>query len=213
MTQAQGSEELARIYGNRFFARRYKLNWRAPIVVGAFANVFDIPKKSKIIDLGCATGDLVAEWRKWGYEAHGIEGSIGAQPYLESRHVYFYDLSAPIEPQLTMDAVGMHMLNKFSLVTCLEVFEHIPPKNADTLVDNVCFFSDRIVISAAGPEQGGHNHVNCRVPMYWIKKFKERGFTTNMKKREQILDAWEPFKDKPGILAYYINLLVFEKEK
>lgn len=213
MTESQGSGELCRIYKPSFFSRRYKLNWRAPVVVGAFATVFDLPIKSKVIDLGCATGDLVAEWRKHRYNAYGIEGSRAAELYLESRFVYFFDLSAPILPQLESYNVGTHMYNKFSLATCLEVFEHIPHQYADTLVDNVCYFSDNIVISAAKPGQLGHNHVNCQPNVYWIRKFKERGFTTNMKKREQILDAWEPFKNKPGILAYYVNLLVFEREK
>lgn len=211
--QPQGSEELAKIYGPRFFARRYKLNWRAPIVVASLREVFQLPARSKVIDLGCATGDLVAEWRRLGFEAVGIEGSKGAQPYLESRHIYFLDLTAPLKENMKQIGLVPHMLNKFALVTCFEVFEHIAPKHADQLVDNVCMFSDSAVVSAAPPGQGGHHHVNCRPREYWTEKFKERGFTPNMKKREKILNLWEPFKNKPGILAYYINLLVFEKEK
>lgn len=211
MIKPQGSEELSKIYGPRFFARRYKLNWRAPIVIGALREVFQLPARSKVIDLGCATGDLVAEWRKWGFEAYGIEGSRGAEPYLESKHVHFFDLTAPLRPALQKEAIGAHLHN-FSLVTCFEVFEHIAPKHATQLVENVCELSDHAVISAAPPGQGGHHHVNCRPRKYWVEKFEEKGFIPNMKKREQILNMWEPFKDKPGILAYYINLLVFEKE-
>jgi hypothetical protein len=211
MIEPQGQEELARVYGPRFFARRYKLNWRAQAVIGALWEVFHLPARSKVIDLGCATGDLVAEWRKWGFEAYGIEGSRGAEPYLESRYVYFFDLTEPLRPAMEKEAVGVHMLNKFALATCFEVFEHIDQKYADQLVDNICQFSDHVVISAAGPGQEGHHHVNCRPKDYWIEKFSLCGYSREYTRECQLRYMWSKWKNKRGIQAYYHNLLVFER--
>lgn len=213
MIEPQGSKVLSSIYKPGFFSRRHKFNWRAPIVVSALREVFQLPQKSKVIDLGCATGDLVAEWRKQKFKAYGIEGSRSAEPYLESRFVYFFDLTSNIRDDIEKYSAGDHMLNSFSLVTCFEVFEHIPPKHADQLVDNVCWFSDLAVVSAAGPGQGGHHHVNCRPKEYWIEKFFKRGYCYDYTRECQLRFLLSQWRRKAGIQAYYHNMMVFYKDR
>ena len=62
------------------------------------------------------------------------------------------------------------------LVLCLEVAEHLSAAAADTLVDNLVHLGDKIIFSAAVPNQGGQFHVNEQAADYWIAKFRARGF-------------------------------------
>ena len=67
---------------------------------------------------------------------------------------------------------------KFDLVISLEVAEHIPEKQADIFIDNLCRHGDVILFSAATVGQGGIGHVNEQPHSYWHVKFAERGYNT-----------------------------------
>lgn len=209
----QGEKELNRIYPPRYFKQKHRLNWRTNIIISAIDTIFDLPRRSKIIDIGCGTGDLVAEWRKWGHEAYGIEGSHGAKPFLETHHIYFADLTNPIQSKLKEIGAGPHMFGEFALATCLEVAEHIPEKYVDILFDNICYFSNNVILSAATPGQGGIGHVNCQPYRYWKDKMKDHGYNYEDELTEKLKYMWTPWKDKPGITAYYYNIMIYKKAK
>jgi hypothetical protein len=191
-------EGVDKVYGKSFFSRRYKLHWRAPVVCEAFNRVFN---PTSIVDLGCATGDLVRYWLDQGKDAFGIEGSPAAEPFIviPPGHYLIHDLRVP------------HKLDtRYDLVTSLEVAEHIEPAYADAYLDNlVGLAKDCICISAAPPGQGGHGHVNCQPQSYWIRKLRERmfkyslGYTTDLRKQ------LAPWAHKDGVRAFYHNLIVF----
>jgi SAM-dependent methyltransferase len=188
---------LERLYPPRFFARRYKLNWRAPIVVEAIQRIF---QPDSVLDVGCATGDLVAEWDRRGVMAFGLEGSTAALDYLETKQVFFYDLKLPVQLDV-----------RFDLATCFEVLEHIEPEGADQLVENLVGFSDRLLLSAAPPGQGGHHHVNCKPLEYWLERFARHDYLSKKRPVEAIKAAWAPWRNKPGITAFYHNLFYVER--
>lgn len=197
---------LEKIYGRSFFSRRYKLNWRAPMVVGSLCAAFDLQDgyDCTVIDVGCAQGDIVHCFNTMTQtKAWGLEGSPAAIEYLECSPdvVIMHDLREPLN-------VG----EKFTLSICLEVAEHIEPKYADTFVDTLCSLSDQVVLSAATPGQGGHYHVNCRPYSFWIDKFSARGYSHQIEIEEALKHYLSPWKHKPGIKAYYHNILVFIKE-
>jgi len=189
---------LAEIYPPRFFSRRYKLHWRAPIVRDVIRKV--IPAKS-IIDVGCATGDIVKAYMDEGYCAMGLEGTDACVPHLviPKAHLVVHDLRTPLDHGFVYD-----------LCICFEVMEHIEPEYADTLVTTLTTLSKNVLISAAPPGQGGHYHVNCQLPGYWDKKFDTHGYARVQSAAEMIKLGLEPWKDKPGIKAYWHNLLFYE---
>lgn len=192
---------LEEIYGARFFARRHRLNWRAPIVCGAIKKVFN---PESVIDVGCATGDLVAEFLKMGIAAKGIEGSKECLQFLEcdAEKIFIRDMRYPMPP---------YMYNRWDLTICFEVIEHIEPEFARQFVYNISYMSNRLLISAAPPGQGGHYHVNCRPLEYWDGFFESHGCIRNQDLERQLKEILEPWKNKPGIKAYYQNLLYFER--
>ena len=158
-------KSLEEIYPPRFFARRDKLHWRAPIVRDAIMAA--IPVHS-IIDVGCATGDIVKAFMDKGCFALGIEGSSNVIPFaiIPEVALIIHDLRTPLKD----------FKYSFDLCLCLEVAEHIEPEYADIFVSNLCSLSNQVLISAAPPGQGGHYHVNCRPPEYWEDKFTLQGF-------------------------------------
>jgi hypothetical protein len=192
---------LADIYKRSFFGRRNSLNWRVPIVTGAALSTFNICAGAKIIDVGCATGDFVNGFREMGYMAEGIEGSPNAIPFAESGHIYYCDLRDPL-PEVFSE-------KKYDLCMCLEVAEHIEPEYAEQLVTTLTVLADFVLVTAAGPGQGGHYHVNCQPKEYWVEKFERRKFMRSVLKESSWKQCLAPHRRKKGINAYYDNALVF----
>jgi len=192
-------QKLEDIYNKGFFARRYKLHWRAPHVVDAlFAIKSDI---TSYLDVGCATGDLVFEMDKRSVNAWGIEGAITSKPYAiaERLNILYADLRATIR------------MGKYDLCSCFEVVEHIEEQYEPILIDNLCSFSNLLVVSAAPPGQGGHHHVNCKPKEYWIEKFRERNFHYLDDLTNEFKQHLAAFKRKDGIRAFYKNTMVLVK--
>jgi len=197
---------LSTIYKPGYFARRSSLNWRAPIVCGA---INDIVKPKRVVDVGCATGDLINGWIDLKVDAYGVEGSPGAREFLEcpGERVLFHDLRIPLNNDRHM-FIGDH--NPVDLVTCFEVAEHIEEEYADQFVDNlISLGAPEILISAAPPGQGGHYHVNCQPYEYWEEKFKDRGYERVPLVEHKLKKALAPWRHKAGIKAYYNNVLHF----
>jgi len=190
---------LNEIYPPRFFGKRHKLHWRAPIVRDAIRAV--LPLKS-IIDVGCATGDIVQAFIEDGVFAMGMEGTEAHLKFSIIPHssTYIHDLRTPLDFKF-----------EFDLCLCLEVAEHIEPEYADIFVSNLCTLSNQILLSAAPPGQGGHYHVNCQLPKYWDEKFDKLGYYRVQSTAEMIKIGLQDWRHKPGIKAYYQNLLFFKK--
>jgi hypothetical protein len=190
---------LEEIYGEKFFRIRDKLMWRADIICEGIINILD-PKS--VIDVGCAIGDLIKGFDKLGRVCYGIEGAKTVIPYLvvDKEKVYIEDLRLPLS-----------IKDFFDLVLCIEVAEHIEPEHSNQFVDNLINLSDRILMTAATPGQGGHYHVNCKPFEYWINKFAHKGFIYVPSIVEQIQGIWKPWKNKYGFKANYHNLLYFTR--
>jgi len=123
-------------------------------------------KPDTMLDVGSGTGAMVNTAEKLGVNANGID-----------------ILPRPNHPKLIqMDLErSITLSNKYSLVTSIEVAEHIRPDYADTLIDTICNHAlDCIVFTAAMPGQMGHGHVNCQHATYWREKFYKRGWEYNM---------------------------------
>ena len=197
---------LEEIYGKRFFARRHKLHWRAPHVCTAIDNVLH-PKS--VIDVGCATGDLVEEWNLMGKISMGIEGDPSCLEFAVSSDIEIRDLRMPINSQPNADTAFVFHPD---LCTCFEVAEHIEPEYATIFVDNLVSLSDQVLVSVAPPGQGGHYHVNCQPIEYWMEMFWERHYNLDATTTMQIKKGMEPWRKKDGIRAFYNNLAFFKKE-
>lgn len=194
------------VYGVRFFRGRHRLSWRAPYVCGGIIESLNLEKGSSVIDVGCAVGDLVSEFISLGYKAEGIEGSKHTQAYYmaPAETLTIHDMREYIDV--------MDLKVPYDVALCLEVAEHIDEERADVFVFNLCVLSDLIILSAAPPGQDGLGHVNCQMPEYWHDKFRVNGFSFNLHLTNEIKQKWTRWRKKPGIKAYFNNLMVFKKK-
>lgn len=122
-----------------------------------------------ILDVGCAEGAWLAEWRRCvpGCIVLGVDGDWVNRERLE----------IPPDAFQHIDLNGdLPELGSFDLVMNLEVAEHLDASRSGVFVKWLCERAPFIVFSAAVPGQGGTGHVNEQWPAYWMKLFETFGF-------------------------------------
>lgn len=141
-------------------------NLNAPEAIVPFLIEKFNPKS--VVDVGCGLGTFLHVFQNYGVvEVLGIDGSWVDKSKLFISEKNF--LEKNIEKKISIK-------NRFDLVLCLEVAEHLKEESADILVDNLTSFGNIIIFSAAIKNQGGQNHINEQPFEYWINKFKNKGF-------------------------------------
>jgi SAM-dependent methyltransferase len=165
-------------------------------VVGS---VLEGSSAGSVLDVGCGRGVWLAVWK--GIGAHRVQGVDGE--YVDRSTL----LISPLEFCAKNIAGHFDLGEKFDLVQCLEVAEHVPDVHAETLVDNLARHGDLILFSAAIPGQGGEFHVNERPYSYWREKFAARGYALYDAIRPCVaeLDDVEPW--------YRYNAFVYANER
>jgi SAM-dependent methyltransferase len=166
-------------------------NLKSPSIIAPF--IFEIFKPKSIVDVGCGTGTFLYEFKKLGVnEVLGIDGMwvdknkliINKGEFIEA------DLEKPIK-----------LSNKFDLVLCLEVAEHLSQKSADIIVDSLTGMGNIIAFSAALKKQGGQNHVNEQPFFYWKEKFEKNGY--------YVLDLFRPYFWNNGNIQWWYKQNMF----
>ncbi|MBK6265320.1 class I SAM-dependent methyltransferase [Marivirga sp. S37H4] len=141
-------------------------NTRAAEIIAP--KVMELVKPESVIDVGCGLGSWLQVFNHLGVEnIQGIEGEhLRMRDLLvDQKLIHLMDLEKPIELE-----------EKFDLVVCLEVAEHLSEEAADDFVTSLTELGDAILFSAAIPLQGGLNHINEQWADYWQEKFEKKGF-------------------------------------
>ena len=149
-------------------------------------------KPRNALDLGCGVGKALDFFYERKIECVGIDGSSLA--IKKAKHPEFMK-KFNLNKELNLD-------RKFDLVWAFEFVEHIHPDYAGNLMKTFSNHSDRVVISAARPGQGGEGHFNEQNDIYWIQKFKEHGYVLNQELTRQFRGLGEKFSG---------NMYVFER--
>jgi hypothetical protein len=173
----------------------------------ALIEVFD-PKE--IIDIGCANGYLLEYLAKKGITKFtGLEGADAAFKYMPAvvkSKAFKVDLSKKVD---------VLPGQKFHIVNCTEIGEHIPAKYEDIFIGNISGFVDKyLILSWANTWEDWHGvekqkHVNPRSKRYVINKLKKLGliyrksltdsFIRSLNKKQNVFDHWAR------------NMMVFER--
>lgn len=132
-----------------------------PIVSGLIS-----PKS--VLDVGCGRGTWLSVWRA----QHGVERVLGVDSVSaeQLRAIPARDLIRHVDLE-----AGFSVGERFDLVQCLEVAEHLSPEAAPLLVKSLALHGDVILFSAARPGDGGEHHVNEQEPEYWRDLFEDHG--------------------------------------
>jgi SAM-dependent methyltransferase len=123
---------------------------------------------SSVVDVGCGTGEWLAEFLRSGVEdVHGLDGPWVDPAGLSIDPARFQAVDLENPP-----ALG----RRFDLVTSFEVAEHLPPHAAVSFVEYLTGLGDVVAFSAAIPHQGGTSHLNEQWQDYWSDLFATRGY-------------------------------------
>ena len=138
-----------------------------------------------MLDVGSGLGYTSQWFSDNGVESTAIEGLP-------------YNVKYAVHPTILHDLSKSSFVpnERFDLVWCCEVAEHIKEEYVDYLLETIT--NCRVLfLTAAPPGADGHHHVNCRREDYWIKKLAKYGMkysneTSKMKKLSNPHAPWCP---------------------
>lgn len=187
------------IYDHDYYdhVEEWALQSAPPII----ASVMRDMAPASVIDVGCGTGAMLAEFVSKGVKGKGLEYSEDGIARCQSKglDVTHFDLEAD----------SKDTDERFDVAISMEVAEHLPEPIADPYVNLLCSLSDRVVMTAAPPGQIGTDHVNLQPKSYWIEKMEARGMTYRPDLEKQWKEEWA---NQDVVSFYWRNLMVFERQ-
>jgi cyclopropane fatty-acyl-phospholipid synthase-like methyltransferase len=191
------------IYDKEYFKKRKK----PPFSIATkelVEEIMDRYNPESVIDVGCAIGFYLKEFKKYGVSVRGVEGSRKAVEMSVVDSVRHADLREPVcipEPA--------------DFVLSIEVAEHIHEIHADNLIDTVTdavVKGGHLMITAAPPGQPGRHHVNLKPHDYWIDKIEKRGFIFKKIETEEVRKYLRKRLSKRNIDSHFLyNIMIFKK--
>ena len=133
------------------------------------------------LDLGCAGGGLVFEFALNGHVAIGLEGSDTSKTMARAnwRTIPGNLFCCDITKEFELIDCTKKSANRFNVISCWEVLEHIPVDGLETFFLNVKNHSEDggifIGSVATFPTRAGH-HATVEEKDWWVNKFSEHGF-------------------------------------
>jgi SAM-dependent methyltransferase len=157
-------------------------------------------KPNSVIDVGCGTGALLAQFHQNGMETRGLEYSDAGIARCRERGIQVEKFD------LETDAV---IAGSWDVTVSFEVAEHLPELMADNYVRVISRFSPVVIMSAATVGQGGKDHVNEQPHEYWIEKMQRQGFDYDGQTSEQVRAEWA----EKGVAPWYVNNTMIFRRK
>ncbi len=188
------------IYDQKFFQNTIQLEAES---ASQFVNIIlKYYTPTSVVDIGCGAGLYLKEFQRLGIsDILGIDGSPAAASefLLEKDKLIIFDLAQKYK-----------FKKKYDLSVCLEVAEHLPESDADTLVETIISAADDIIFTAAVPGQGPRSigHINEQPHSYWVEKFKQRNYKYLKAQTEEMRKEMSA----KGVVWWLVNnLMVFKK--
>ena len=133
-------------------------------------------KPQTAFDAGCALGLFVESLRDRGVQAWGAdisEYAIGSVRQDIRPYCRVASITHPIpEPA--------PRLQRYDVVACIEVLEHLSPDEASRAITNMAAVTDVILFSSSPSDFNEPTHINVRTPIEWLQLFAARGFSPDL---------------------------------
>ncbi len=118
------------------------------------------------LDAGCAVGFLVKALWDRGVDAWGVDFSEYA----------ISQVPASISDRCWRASIVDELPQNYDLISCIEVLEHLPAREASLAVGNLCRHAGAILFSSTPEHFDEVTHLNVRPPYYWAGLFAQHGF-------------------------------------
>jgi 2-polyprenyl-3-methyl-5-hydroxy-6-metoxy-1,4-benzoquinol methylase len=141
--------------------------------------VADIAPRT-VLDAGCAMGFLVETLHERGIEAWGVDISKYAIEQVHESVGDFCAVGSILEP----------FEQRFDLITCIEVLEHLDAADGAKAIANLCAATDDVLFSSTPEDFREPTHENVQPPDYWAAAFARHGFYRDVDFDGSFLTPW-----------------------
>jgi len=132
------------------------------------------------LDAGCAMGFLVEGLRERGVDAFGVDISEYA---IGQAH-------ESIRPYCWVGSVSAPLPQRYDMIVCIEVLEHLRQPESEAAIANFCRFSDDILFSSTPFDYREATHFNVQPPEYWADQFARHGFVRDVDFDASFITPW-----------------------
>ena len=123
-----------------------------------------------------------------------------------------------VRPYCRVGSITAPFEQKYDLVTCIEVFEHMPAPEAEKAAENLCRSTDDILFSSTPFDYKEVTHINVHPPEHWAAMFARQGFYRDFEFDASFLTPWavrytrKPFEQGRFISEYERRFFLMWKE-
>ncbi len=135
---------------------------------------------ASVLDAGCAMGFLVESLRDRGVEAFGVDVSAYAIQRVREDIAPFCWVGSVLDPYP----------RRYDLIACIEVVEHLSPRDGRRAIANLCDASDDVLFSSSPEDHHETTHQNVQEPDYWVELFAEYGFWRDATFDASVIAPW-----------------------
>jgi 2-polyprenyl-3-methyl-5-hydroxy-6-metoxy-1,4-benzoquinol methylase len=166
----------------------------------------------RVLDIGCANGDVVKYLRQKNTEAYGVDGDINAIEIFSDPSIRDFLMCHDYTK-------GESNITKtIDVVISTDFCEHVEEKYIDNYMKDF-LLGDIIILHTPPKGTPGHHHVNTQNSEYWILLFAQHGAKFDKRLTEQVRtvsEYYNPvdmayFEKHPHILPKH-NYLVFKNK-
>ena len=133
-----------------------------------------------LLDAGCALGLLVEQFHLRGVQAEGVdisEFAISHAPEVVRSYVRQASVTEPFG-------------QRYDLIVCIEVLEHMPQPEAERAIVNFCAHSDDILFSSSPLDFREATHINVHPSEHWAELFARQGFLRDVDFDASFITPW-----------------------
>jgi Methyltransferase domain len=158
-----------------------------------------------MLDAGCALGVFVEELRLRGIDAWGIDVSAHAIESVPAK-VAAYCMQGSLADELPPG-----LPERFDLVSCIEVLEHMDRAQADKAIGRICAVTDRVLFSSTPDGYAEPTHFNCRPPEEWSAVFARHGLFREVETDASFLAPWAVVYSRRALTTFQA-VLEFDRQ-
>jgi len=132
------------------------------------------------LDTGCAFGLLVEQLRLLGVDATGVDISEHA----------IANAPDSVRPYVRVASVTEPFGQRYDLIVCIEVLEHMAQSDAERAIANLTAHTDDIPFSSTPYDYKEATHFNVHPIEYWVELFARHGFIRDVDFDASFITPW-----------------------